>query len=114
MTESILNSIKKMLGVDASYDAFDTDIIIGVNTAFSILTQLGVGPATGFSITGTDEEWTDFLGIDSRFNFVKTYVYLKTKMIFDPPVNGAVKEAYNSNISELESRIILAAEHPEV
>lgn len=114
MNDSILNDIKKLLGIMESYEHFDVDIIIHINTAFSTLTQLGVGPSDGFSITNKTETWADFIGDDYlKFQSVKTYIYLKVRMIFDPPSNSSAAEAIKSTISELEWRLNINAESKE-
>ena len=114
MNDSILNDIKKLLGIMESYEHFDADIIIHINTAFSTLTQLGVGPSEGFSITNKTETWADFIGDDYlKFQSVKTYIYLKVRMIFDPPSNSSATEAIKSTISELEWRLNINAESKE-
>lgn len=114
MNDSILNDIKKLLGIMESYEHFDVDIIIHINTAFSTLTQLGVGPSDGFSITNKTETWADFIGDDYlKFQSVKTYIYLKVRMIFDPPSNSSATEAIKSTISELEWRLNINAESKE-
>jgi hypothetical protein len=105
MEESIFESIKSLLGPDASYDVFDQDILIHINTAISVLTQLGVGPATGFMVTGADETWQDFIGDDKILQMVKTYIYMKVKMAFDPPANSSVLNAYNEACKEYEWRL---------
>ena len=103
--ESILTSIKKMLGIAEEYTHFDTDIVMHINSVLSILTQLGVGPSEGFSIKDEDDYWSDFLPEDYNLELVKSYVYLKVGLIFDPPQSSAVMEAKNRMISELEWRI---------
>ena len=108
--ESILTSIKKLLGITEEYEHFDSDIIIHTNSAFSVLTQLGVGPKEGFRIEDESSEWSDFLKDDSRLEFVKTYVHLKVKLVFDPPLSSAVIESINRQISELEWRINVAVD----
>ena len=108
--ESILISIKKLLGIDAFYEAFDTDVIIHINTVFAILTQLGYGPPEGFSIKDKSACWTDFIPEENRIEAVKTYMYMKVKLIFDPPSSASVIEAYKQNIAEFEWRINVAAE----
>lgn len=111
MTESILTSIKKLLGIEADYDHFDTDLIIHINSVFSILTQLGVGPTNGFSIAGDSEEWADFIINDpNSFSFVKSYIYLKVKLLFDPPASSAAMDSINRQISEFEWRLSVAAD----
>ncbi len=109
--ESIMQSVKKLLGVMPEYTVFDTDILIHINTVFSILTQLGVGPSEGFSITGEETIWKDFLpNEDPRLEAVKSYMYLKVRLLFDPPLSSAVKESIDRQISELEWRLNVAAE----
>lgn len=86
MEASILNTTKKLLGVDPSYDSFDTDITVFINSSLGILNQLGVGPDEGFSITGATETWDDYLPDDPvTQEMAKTYIYLKTRLAFDPP-----------------------------
>lgn len=108
--ESILNSIKGLLGVDSSYTAFDADIIAHINSVFMILTQLGVGPSTGYSIADASSKWSDFLGINSNLVAVRTYTYLRVKMLFDPPTVSAVLDAQDRIIKELEWRLNAVAE----
>lgn len=103
--ESILTSIKKLLGIAEEYTHFDTDIIMHINSVFSILTQIGVGPSEGFYITDSYAVWSDFLPEDARLESVKSYMYLKVKLLFDPPDRSAVMEATNRMINELEFRI---------
>lgn len=107
---SILMSIKKLLNVDESDDAFDTDIGMLINNEFMTLHQLGIGPAGGFSITDADTSWTDFSQDKTLLETVKTYVYMKVRMIFDPPASSVVAEAFNSQIRELEWRLNIQAE----
>lgn len=102
---SILTSIKKMLGIVEECEDFDTDIIIHINTALSSLTQIGVGPSDGFLITDKSSEWSNFINDNKKLEMIKTYIFLKVKNVFDPPASSTVKEIYNQNISELEWRI---------
>lgn len=112
---SILTTIKKMLGIDSSYDAFDTDIILHINSVFSILRQLGVGPTTGFVITGTTETWTSFLVSDEKIlEGVKSYIYMKVRLAFDPPIITGVLEALKEQIVEFEWRLMVASDIPIV
>ena len=111
--ESILMSIKKLLGDSAWSDHFDPDIIMHINSVFMILTQLGVGPAEGFSIEDDTAVWTDFIQDVKKLESVKTYVYLKVKLAFDPPLSSAVIESMNRLINELEWRLNVAAESTE-
>lgn len=108
--ESILTSVKKMLGITEDYTHFDADIIIHINSVFSILTQLGVGPAEGFLIHDANAVWSDFLKEDSKMESVKSYMYLKVKLLFDPPLSSAVIDSTNRMISEYEWRLNLVGE----
>ena len=108
--ESILTSIKKLLGIAEDYEHFDQDIIMHINTVLTILTQLGVGPETGFSIADKSTKWNEFISNKLYYEPVKTYVYLKVKLLFDPPQSSIVLEATNRMISELEFRLNAAAE----
>lgn len=103
--ESILTSIKKLIGIEEEYEHFDQDITIGINTALSTLTQLGVGPTEGFYITGKTESWKDFIGERKDIESVKTFIYLKVKLVFDPPSNSFLIDSINKIISELEWRL---------
>lgn len=102
--ESILTSIKKLLGIEEDFDSFDPDIIMHINTVFRILKRMGVGPAKGFMIQDAESVWSEFIDSDTddRLEDVKTYIYLKVKMIFDPPTSSALLEAMKENIKELE------------
>jgi hypothetical protein len=105
METSILISTKKILGIAADYTAFDLDIITHINAAFSTLTQLGVGPENGFMIEDDTVEWADFIAVDEQYNNVKTYVYLRVRMLFDPPATSFAIDAMKSQIEELEWRL---------
>lgn len=105
MEASILKSIKKVLMVPDDYDAFDEDIIMHVNSVFSTLNQLGIGPPEGFMIEGDAEEWDAFLLNDTRLNAVKTYVQLRVRLLFDPPATGFVVASMENQIKELEWRL---------
>lgn len=111
--ESILTSIKKMLGITEEYEHFDADIIMHINSVFMILNQLGVGPANGFSIKGKEEVWTDFIQENSNVELVKSYMHLKVKLLFDPPLQSAVIEAMNRMINEFEWRLNVTADPGE-
>ena len=102
---SILLDIKKMLGLDENYSAFDRDVIININSAFLGLNQLGIGPEDGFSISGESDSWEDFVGNEKRLECIKQYIFLRVKTIFDPPASSAVAEAYNKQMAELEFRM---------
>lgn len=101
-SNSILETIRKMIGPSASYEIFDTDLIIHINTAFSRLCQLGVGPTLPFKITGTQETWEDFMPSGDMPEEVKQYIYLKTRQIFDTPASATVVNVFKEQIAELE------------
>ena len=105
METSILTSTKKVLGIDAAYVVCDLDIITHINSVFSTLTQLGIGPADGFMIEDDTADWTDFIGDDLQYNAVKTYVFLKVRMLFDPPQTSYLLDAMNHQIAEVEWRL---------
>jgi hypothetical protein len=105
MEQSILTSTKKILGVGETDTSFDLDIITHINTAFSTLTQLGVGPVEGFMIEDADSEWDEFIGEDSRYQSVKSYVFLIVRQLFDPPTTSYLIDAVNKQINELEWRL---------
>lgn len=113
--ESILTSIKKLLNIAEEYEHFDPDVIMHINDALMTLTQLGVGPPEGFVIEDDTAEWTDFLPEDELFRMqaVKTYIYLRVRLIFDPPNQSSVIESYNRRIAELEWRLNVSAESTE-
>lgn len=108
MSDSILTSIKKQLNISESYGAFDSDVILLINSALAALTQMGVGPEDGFSITDSSEEWSAFID-DKRLNMVFQEVYLRVRMSFDPP-NGSVLTSMENLLKELDWRLTVAAE----
>lgn len=110
---SILNSVKKALNLPADYDAFDPDVIMHINSVFSTLAQLGVGPPEGFSISDGTVEWAAYLNGDARFNNVQSYMYLRVRQLFDPPTTSFLLEAYKQQISELEWRINMQREEDQ-
>lgn len=107
--DSILTSIKKLLGIAEECEDFDSDIIMYINSVFMILTQMGVGPKEGFTIHDKNDTWDDFLKDDQNLEGVKTYIHLKVKLMFDPPLSSAVTEVINKMISELEWRLYVAS-----
>lgn len=111
--ESILVSIKKMLGITEEYEHFDADLIMHINSVLMILNQIGVGPSRGFSIKGEDEVWADFIPDDSQLELVKSYMHLKVKLLFDPPLGSAVIEVMNRQIQEFEWRLSVAVDPGE-
>ena len=110
METSILTSIKKLLGVAEDYSEFDEDIMTHINSVFLNLTQLGVGPEEGFMIKDDTAEWEDFINDSVQLQAVKTYVYLKVKLLFDPPLSSSVTESINRMIAELEWRLNAAVD----
>lgn len=107
---SILDTTKKMLGLDADYDVFDLDVITHINSTFSQLAQLGVGPSEGFEIEDSNKLWADFLGTNKLINSVKSYMYLKVRMFFDPPTTSFDLAAKKEQITELEWRLNVAVD----
>lgn len=108
--ESILTSIKKLLGISEEYEHFDNDLIMHINSVFLVLNQLGVGPKECFVIEDDTAEWTDFIEDPTQLQAVKSYMYLKVQLLFDPPLSSAVMESKNRMISEFEWRLNAAAE----
>lgn len=108
--ESILDSIKKLIGIQKEYTHFDSDLIMHINTALSVLTQLGIGPTKGFSISDDSAKWKDFIGEDPRLESVKSFIHLKVKLLFDPPMSSAVIESIKRMISELEWRLTVVSD----
>lgn len=107
--ESILTSVKRTLGLTSDYTQFDDEIILHINSVFLILNQLGVGPESPFSISSEEALWTDFLD-GTSLELVKSYMYLKVKLLFDPPLSSSVIEASNRMISEFEWRLNVAVD----
>ena len=105
MTESILTSIKKLLGIPEDHEHFDDDIIMHINSVFMILTQLGIGPDDGFKITDKSTTWNEYLPDGVNIESVKSYMYLKVRLLFDPPSSSSIIESINRLISELEFRL---------
>lgn len=113
MDDSILNSTKKILGIEADYTAFDLDILTHINSVFSTLHQLGVGPIEGFTVEDDSATWSAFLDGDPRMNSVKTYIYMKVRLLFDPPGTSFLVDALNNQIRELEWRLNVSREETE-
>lgn len=114
VARSILNTIKKALGLDPSYDVFDTDIVMHINSTFATLNQLGVGPEEGFSIEDDSATWQDFLGLveTNKLLSVKSYMYLKVRLLFDPPTTSFAIEAMKKNAEEYEWRLNVQTDKP--
>ena len=111
MNESILNSIKKLLGITEDYDYFDQDIITHINAAFMVLTQLGIGPSNGFLITGDTDTWRNFIDNKTNLGSIKSYVYMKVRLMFDPPQNSFTLDSMTKLVNELEWRLNVAADN---
>lgn len=109
--DSILISVKKMLGITADYTHFDADIIMHINSVFMILQQLGVGPEEGFMIESDRETWDEFIKDEFTIESVKSYMYLKVGLLFDPPTSSNVMEAKNRLANELEWRLNTAVDN---
>lgn len=105
VANSILDSTKKAIGLGADYDVFDPDIIMHINTAFSTLSQLGVGPEEGFQIVDDSMTWDEYTMADKERNMVKSYVYLRVRLLFDPPETSYLINAFNDQVKELEWRL---------
>ena len=105
MATKILTSIKLQLGIAESTTNFDPQIMMGINTAISALTQIGIGPTEGFLLTTGDEVWEDFLSEEGKFISVPTYIYCKTKLLFDPPANQTLLNMLQKQADELEWRL---------
>lgn len=108
--DSVLNTTKKLLGLDDDDDSFDTDICIGINSAILTLSQLGLDGKEGFMVINDEQEWSDYLDDNSLLPMVQQYIYLKTKMSFDPPQSSIVGENLKAIITELEWRIRMVSE----
>lgn len=107
---SILNTIKTSLGIQSSVTAFDTDIITAINTALMSLTQIGVGPSSGFKISTSSQTWEQFLGTAVNLEAAKSYVHLKTRMLFDPPASQALLTSMEKMADEFLFRLIVQLE----
>ncbi len=105
MTGSVLNDIKKILGLAPDYTEFDVDVILHINTVFTTLNSLGIGPTDGFMIEDNTATWDAFIGTDLNLNSVKSYIYLRVKLLFDPPTSGFVIDAMNKQLEELAWRL---------
>lgn len=109
MDESILSTIKRLMPIAEENTHFDEELITDINSVISTLTQIGVGPEDGYEITGADSKWSELLPTNSKpFSFVKSYIHLRVRLLFDPPQSSAAIEAINRQINELEFRISTA------
>ena len=110
MVDSILTSIKKLLGLAEDYTQFDQDIIMHINSVFMSLTQLGIGPVNGFAVTDAEDIWEDFISPTANLEAVKSYTYLRVRLLFDPPQHAYLIDALNSQCNELAWRLTVQAE----
>lgn len=108
--ENILDSVKKLLGIDETDLNFDQELIMHINSVFTVLNQLGVGPVGGFKIYSNDEVWADFVGTQLNIESVKSYIYLKVRLLFDPPQNSFLISAFEKQIEEFEWRLQVQVE----
>ena len=108
--DNILSSIKKLLGIPTEETAFDSDIIMHINSVFMILNQLGIGPTDGFTISDDYALWSDFIPEGQNLELVKSYMYMKVRLMFDPPSSSAVLSAMEKSINEFEWRLNVQAE----
>ncbi|QFP95397.1 hypothetical protein SEA_MAKAI_5 [Arthrobacter phage Makai] len=109
VSDSILDNTKKLLGFESDYTAFDLDIILHINTVFHTLQSLGIGPATGFSIVDKEAKWADFVG-EEQMNSVKSYMYMRVRLMFDPPTSSFHLESLKKQAEEIEWRLHVQAE----
>ena len=112
MVDSILDGTKKALGIESDYDHFDPELIMHINSVFMVLYQLGVGPDDPFQIESEDNTWDEFLSDRLNVEAVKSYVYLRVRLIFDPPTTSFVGDSYQKMIDEYEWRLTVGAETP--
>lgn len=113
MVNSILNSVKYYLGLTPEYDPFDQQLLMCINTALNAMTQLGIGPKTGFTIRDDTATWDEFLGSDVRMEAVKLDVCIRVRLLFDPPANGTLTETLEAQKNEIEWRLNSDINFPE-
>lgn len=107
MEESILKTIKQLIGCPDDFEQFDLDLTIHINSAFAALTQLGVGPKEGYRITSPDNVWSEFEEDTQKSSLIKDYVYIKTRLLFDPPTNSALMDSLKEQLKEMEWRLYI-------
>ena len=107
MEESILKTIKQLIGCPDDFEQFDLDLTIHINSAFATLTQLGVGPKEGYRITGLDNVWSEFEEDAQKSSLIKDYVYIKTRLLFDPPTSGSLMDSLKEQLKEMEWRLYI-------
>lgn len=104
-SDSILTSIKAQLGIFSEETGFDNELVLDINSVFSTLYQLGVGPDNGFAIIDASSTWTEYLSNEAALNMVKSYMHLKVRMLFDPPSNSSYLNSVTEMIKEYEWRM---------
>jgi hypothetical protein len=109
---SILTSIKRMLGIEEGYKVFDPELILHINSVLLMLNQIGVGPSRGFRIEDDTATWLDFVGSRQDVDAVISFVFLRVKLLFDPPTNSFAIDSINNQIREFEFRILVQVETP--
>lgn len=107
MEESILKTIKQLIGCPDDFEQFDLDLIVHINSAFATLTNLGVGPKEGYRITGADNVWSEFEDDAQKLSLIKDYVYIKTRLLFDPPISGSLMDSLKEQLNEMEWRLYM-------
>ena len=107
MEESILKTIKQLIGCPDDFEQFDLDLIVHINSAFATLTQLGVGPKEGYRLTGADNAWSEFEDDAQKLSLIKDYVYIKTRLLFDPPTSGSLMDSLKEQLKEMEWRLYM-------
>lgn len=110
MSDSILATVRKLIGPNSDYTVFDEDLILHINTFFAVLTQCGVGPDEGFKITGVGEQWSDFTTNGKELEMTKEYIFLRTRLTFDPPASSFAMESLKKTADEMEWRLYAQAE----
>lgn len=114
MSDSILTSVKKLVGILEDDTTFDTDIIMHINSVFMILNQLGIGPSTGYSITDKTPTWANYVAVSANLEGLKSYMILRVKMLFDPSTTSYTQDSQNKQIAELEWRLIVQNENGQL
>ena len=107
MEESILKTIKQLIGCPDDFEQFDLDLIVHINSAFATLTHLGVGPKEGYRITGAGNAWSEFEDDAQKLSLIKDYVYIKTRLLFDPPTSGSLMDSLKEQLKEMEWRLYM-------
>lgn len=107
MEESILKTIKQLIGCPDDFEQFDLDLIVHINSSFATLTHLGVGPKEGYRITGADNVWSEFEDDAKKLSLIKDYVYIKTRLLFDPPISGSLMDSLKEQLKEMEWRLYM-------